>query len=90
MREINILRNGGISLPVYSMDVFYIYDLPIGLEIVLFRSIPPNFPRCRNGMMSVLEPVPFQTRTENFLLFPVTGYSKRRSGNLLLTSKFYQ
>lgn len=37
-------------------------------------------------MMSDLAPVPFQTRTENFLLFPVTGYSMR-SGNLFLTSK---
>ena len=38
--------------------------------------------------MSDLEPVPFQTRTENFLLSAVTGYSML-SGNLFLATKVY-
>ena len=37
-------------------------------------------------MMSDLGPVPFQTRTENFLSSPVTGYSML-SGNLFLATK---
>lgn len=49
MREINKLRNGGTIYVgrTRRMFFFYIYrhDLPIGLEIFLFSSIPPKFPR---------------------------------------------
>ena len=49
MREINKLCNlGGIIYVGRTRRMFlyiYIHDLPIGLEIFLFSSIPPKFPR---------------------------------------------
>lgn len=87
MREINNLRNGGITLCRCTRWMLFLY---ICLK---FRKSSCSdqflhFSAVEKRYISDLTPVPFQTRTENFPLSSVAGCSML-SGNLLLTSKVH-